>query len=1055
MNPVVFALRRPITIMVFVVALAMGAWLALRRMDVDIFPRLDLPVIYVAQPYGGMDPAQMEGLLTNYYEYHFLYISGIHHVESRNIQGAALMKLIFHPGTDMAQAMAETISYVNRSRAFMPPGAVPPFVMRFDTGSVPVGYLVLSSESKSLAEIQDQALFKVRPMFASLPGVSAPPPFGGSARTIAVRLDPERLRAYRTTPDEVIDALARGSTISPSGNVHVGESYPMVPFDSIAPQTTDFGRIPLKLGAIPSIHLRDLGTIEDSMDLPVGYALFNGRRAIYILVTKRADASTLSVVNEVKHALPKMQEALPDDIHVSFEFDQSPYVTRAIQGLALEGSLGAALTGLMVFLFLRDWRSVIVVVLNIPLALMGSIVALWLTGETINLMTLGGLALAVGILVDEATVEVENIHTQLEHGHAIPRAVRLGNAQTAVPRLLAMLCILAVFIPSFFMQGAARGLFVPLSLAVGFSMLTSYVLSSTFVPVLSVWLLRGKEEHERELLARPSFFGRLHDRYHDRLELLVRRRIPIIIGYLALTVAGIGLIGSRLGMDVFPAVDTGQFRLRFRAPDGTHFEKTEQIALAILDAVKQKVGPQNVEATVGYVGMVTPNYPINSVYQWMRGPEEGVLRVALNPASGVRIDQLQEELRRDLPQVLPNVRFSFEPGDIVSEVMNFGASTPVEVAVNGPNIAETRAYLSKVEGELAQIPELRDLQVVQSLDYPAIKVKMDREKAGISNVSTDEVARSLVAATSSSRYIVPNFWPDPKTGIGYQVQVEVPAKSITSVEELATVPVKHFGDKQLLLRDVTQIDQGTVPGEFDRYNMKRELSLAANVAGADLGTVSRHVQKAIGRAGKLPKGATLDVRGLVPTMSQMLAGLATGLLLAIVVIFLLLSANFQSLRLAFVTISSVPAVLLGVVLALWLTRTTLNIQSFIGAIMAIGVAMANGILLVTFAHERQREGQTADQAAVAGATSRLRAILMTSLAMTAGMLPMALALGESGEQTAALGRAVVGGLLAATAANLLIMPSIFAFVERNATGRSASLDPDDEESVYYERGVTT
>ena len=432
----------------------------------------------------------MEGLLTNYYEYHFLYISGIHHVESKNIQGVALMRLFFHPGTNMAQAMAETINYVNRAQAFMPPGTVSPFVMRFDTGSVPVGYLVLSSESRTLGEIQDLALFRVRPMFASLPGVSAPPPFGGSQRTIVVNVDPDRLRAYHVSADDVVAALSTGNTISPSGNVRVGDLYPIVPLNSLVGRVEELGNIPLRAGAAPVVYLRDLATIEDSSDIPTGFALVNGRRAIYLLATKRADASTLNVVNEIKRNLPQMQAVLPDDIHVSFEFDQSPYVTRAINTLVAEGLLGAVLTGLMVLLFLRDWRSVIVVVLNIPLALMAAVVGLWISGQTINLMTLGGLALAVGILVDEATVEVENIHTQFVHTSQIARAVRLGNAQTAIPRLLAMLCILAVFLPSFFMEGAARSLFVPLSLAVGFSMLASYILSSTFVPVMSVWLLR-------------------------------------------------------------------------------------------------------------------------------------------------------------------------------------------------------------------------------------------------------------------------------------------------------------------------------------------------------------------------------------------------------------------------------------------------------------------------------------------------------------------------------------------------------------------------------------
>ena len=489
MNLILFALRRPISVVIALVAIGLGCVLAIQGMPVDVFPTLNLPVIYVCQPYGGMDPAQMEGFLAYYYEYHFLYITGIDHVESKNIQGLSLMKLYFHPDTNMAQAMAETVSYVNRARAFMPPNTVSPFVMRFDTGSVPVGYLVLTSE-RPIGEIQDLALNRVRPMFARLPGVSAPPPFGGNQRTVVVTLNPELLRGYDLTPDDVVTALTQGNTISPSGNLPLDGKYPFVPVNTVVRDIRDLESIPLRSGPKAPVYIKNVGYVQDSTDAPTGYALVDGRRAVYILVTKRADASTMSVVNSVKAALPDMEKALPPDIHVSYEFDQLPYVTRAIWGVASEGALGAVLVGLMILLFLRDWRSAIVVLLNIPLALMAALTALWLAGQTINIMTLGGLALAIGILVDESTVEIENIHTQMAHAPSIARAVRLGNAQTAIPRLLAMVCILAVFISSFFMQGAPRAMFAPLSLAVGFSMVASYLLSSTFVPVLSVWLLR-------------------------------------------------------------------------------------------------------------------------------------------------------------------------------------------------------------------------------------------------------------------------------------------------------------------------------------------------------------------------------------------------------------------------------------------------------------------------------------------------------------------------------------------------------------------------------------
>jgi multidrug efflux pump subunit AcrB len=827
-------------------------------------------------------------------------------------------------------------------------------------------------------------------------------------------------------------------------------------------------------------------TIEDSTDIPTGYALVNGKRAVYILVTKRADASTLDVVREVKANLPRMKAVLPEDIDVKFEFDQSPYVTNSMKGVGVEGLLGAFLTGLLVFLFLRDWRSVLVVVLNIPFALLGAVVALALTGQTINLMTLDGLALAVGILVDESTVEVENIHTQMDKAANIAQATRLGNAETAVPRLLAMLCVLAVFVPSFFMQGAAKALFVPLSLAVGLSMIASYLLSSTFVPVLSVWLLRHYHPDARAEPGRFSF-ARLRAGYARALEAVLRFRWALVGAYVVAAGLVIWLVGGRLGREIFPTVDSGQFQLRLRAPDGTRIERTEEIAKEALEIIKDearkdKEGKSNVALSLGYVGLVASSYPINNIYLWTRGPEEAVLRIALKERSGVRIEDLKHRLRDELPRRLGDwlvrklrqeglpedvvaerlrgLRFSFEPADIVNEVMSFGSPTPVEIAIGGPEFSDTRAYADKVRSELDKIVSLRDLQVVQPLDYPAVAVDVDREKAGLSGVTTADVARSLVSATSSSRFVVPNFWAFPKTGIGYQVQVEVPPYQINSAEEIGMIPVKGKGGKQVLVRDVAQVRERKEIGEYDRYNMQRLVSLTANIEGEALGRVAAHIAAALQAAGEPPRGVLVDVRGQVVPMQQMFGGLAggrwyegltLGLGLAVVAIFLLLTAYFQSLRLAVVSVSAVPAVIAGVAVMLWITGTTLNIQSFMGSIMAIGVAVANAILLVTFA-ERSRRGGSALAAAVEGAQGRLRPVLMTSCAMLAGMVPMALGIGEGGQQVAPLGRAVIGGLGAATLATLLVLPSVFTLVQGKSSTASVSLDPEDPESRYFVHG---
>lgn len=1038
------ALRRPLTILVAVLSIALGSMLALKRMPVDIFPNLNLPVIYVAQPYGGMDPAQMEGYLVFYYEYHFLYISGIEHVESKSIQNVGLIKLFFHPGTDMSQALAQTISYVERARAFMPPGTVPPFVMRFDAGSVPVGQLVFSSETRPIGEVQDLALNRVRPMFANLPGVSAPPPFGASARTIVIRVDPERLRQYGMSADDVVKAVTAGNMIAPAGNVRTGLINRIATVNAVVTDISELAALPLRTGSGPTVYLRDVGTVTNSTDILTGYALVNGHRTIYIPVTKRADASTLEVVNRVKAELPKMQALLdsltpaPGAITVSFEFDQSIYVKNSMRGLAMEGALGAILTGLMVLLFLRDLRSAFIVVLTIPFALLGALVGLWLSGQTLNIMTLGGLALAIGVLVDEATVAIENIHVHLARGAPKPRAVFEATKETVIPRFLAMLSVTAVFVPSFFMVGISRALFVPLSLAVGFAMLASYFLSSTFVPILSVWILAEQHTSGR------TPFGRLQDLYARFLVRLLQLRVSLLLVYVGLAAVIFVVVGRRLGTDIFPAVDTGQFQLRLRVPTGTRVEETERLTLKALEAIRTAAGPDDVAITLSFVGTPPPNYPINYIYLWTSGPQEAVLLVALKHNSGIRIADLQERLRAKLPAVLPpDTTLSFEAGDIVSQIMNFGAAAPIEVAVMGPNFPANRAFAEKIMGGLRTIDSLRDLQYAIPLDYPTLDIRVDRERTAQLGLTTRDVARALTPGTSSSRYVDPNYWRDPTTGIAYQIQIEVPQQEVQSLEDVQSLPVTS-GVAPALVADLTQVKLSTMPGEFDRYNMLRMVVVSANIApGTDLKRAGDEVETVIRQVGDPPRGVTVNVRGQVPPMDQTLSGLRSGLALAVVAIFLLLTANFQSTRLALVVLATVPAILAGVVVALWMTTTTINVQSFMGAIMAIGVGVANTILLVTFAERNRQDGQSAVQAAGEGARSRLRPILMTSFAMIAGMVPIALAIGEGGEQTAPLGRAVIGGLVASTLTVLLVIPALFSIVQSRASLKPPSLHPDD------------
>ena len=1037
------ALGRPITVLMIVLGVGLTSALALQRMRADILPELGTPVLYVAQAYGGMDPAQMEGYLVNYYEFHFLYINGIDRVESKSIQDVGLVALYFHPGTDMAQALAETVAQVNRARAFMPPGTVPPVVLRQDAGSMPVGYVTFASETRSLNEIQDLALFRVRPMFGTLPGVSGRPPFGGNQRTIVINVDPNRLRAYGLSADEVIQAVAKNNVIVPSGYVRVGDEAKAAPINAVVRNIDELLEVPLRPGAGATVFLRDVGSVQDTMDILAGYAIVNGRRSVYLPVIKRADASTLDVVGEVRRALPQMRALVPEDITVDFAFDQSEYVTSAIRSLTIEGLLGAFLTGVAVLVFLRDVRGGLIVIMTIPLALLAAVVGLWIAGQTINLMTLGGLTLAIGILVDESTVAIENIHTHMRRERNTALAVLNAGAEVAIPQFLAMLCVAAVFTPALFMVGPGRALFVPLALAVALAMTASYFLARTFVPVMATWLLRPSHPSTSS----TGRFERAHERYGVALNRLIAHGGVVMALYLAITVGVVLVFGNIIGNEIFPRVDTGQLQMRIKAPPGTRVERTELIAQKILQFFAKEAGPEHIRGSIGYVGVQPTSYPINTILLWTSGPHEAVLRVALDPDARVSTEALKERLRASLDTLAPGTTIAFEPADIVSQVMSFGASTPIEVAVSGADFAASRKFADRIRANMAHIPSLRDVQFAQSLAYPSLNIQVDRERAGQLGVTVQDVGRALVASTSSTRFTQPLYWAAPN-GVSYQVQVEIPQSLTNSPGSLETIPVSHGDSLYPLVGDVATISEGTTIGQYDRINQQRMVTITADLKDVDLGTAAGQVSQAIASAGQAPRGVSVAVRGQIAPMQQTLNGLRTGLLLAIVAIFILLGAYFQSLRIAVIVIATVPAAMGGVLLALAIARDTLNVQSFMGAIVAIGVAVANAILLTTFAEQSRMTGNSSAAAAADGAFSRLRPILMTTSAMVVGMIPLAL----GAAQTAPLGRAVIGGLIGATAATLFVLPAAFAVVQSRAPRRSASMDPHDPSSTFYAGG---
>lgn len=1040
MNLLQGALRKPITVLVAVLAIVFFSVMAIRNMKIDIFPTLGLPTIYVAQPYGGLSPEQMEGLITSYYEYHFLYVTGVKFVESKSIQGATIIKVQFQEDTDMSQAMAEIVGYVNRSRAFMPPGTVPPFITRFDAGSVPVGQLVFTSDTRSLSEISDLALFRVRPMFSTLPGVSAPPPFGGNQKTVVIKVDPERIKNYKLSPDEVVQAIAKANTISPAGNVRIGDETVLTPQNTIVENIKELETVPITLGAGPAIYVRDIASVQLSSDVTTSYALVNGKRSVYIPVTKRSTASTWDVVKRVKAALPEMQAAIPEDIKVTYEFDQSGYVINSLLSLLFEGGLGAILTGLMVLLFLGDKRSALIIVLTIPLALLTGVTFLFLAGQTINIMTLGGLALAVGILVDEGTVTIENIHRHQEMGKMKARAIMDACKEIVWPKLLILLCILAVFVPSLFMTGVPRGMFLPLSLAVGFAMIASFFLSNTFVPVLANWWLKDKvSEHPSER------FEKFRTAYFSRLDKFSKHSGLTIGLYSAITIILLVVLSIFIGTEIFPKVDAGQAVVRLRLPVGTRVERTEETTQKVL-ALADSITGNGVDITSAFVGTQPSSYPVNLVHLWTSGPHEAVVRINLSENASIGIEEFKEQLRETAQRKIPQLKLSFEPGDIVEQVINLGSSNPIELAITGRNLTQNRILAEKLETKLKAIYYLRDVQIATPLDYPSIKIDIDRVKAGQLGLNVDQISKSTVAATSSSRFTQPNYWLDKSTGTAYQVQVEYPQYQMNSTDDIEMIPVSD--DPQVYLRDVARWSTRLTPGEYDRLNQQRFITVTGNIYEKDLGAALKEVNAAVASLGELPKGVKVLVKGQAELLNDTMSSLQSGLVIAIVVIFLLLSANFQSFRLSLVTLSIVPAVVSGSLFFLLITGKTLNIQSYMGMIMAVGVAIANGILFITNAEQFRKEGNRL--AYREGAFNRLRPILMTSLAMIAGMIPMSLGLGEGGDQVAPLGIAVIGGLLFSLASTLLLLPLIYHRVQGGKPNSSASLDPDDVESSFYQ-----
>lgn len=1068
------ALKRPITTVVITVSLLIFAVLSAINIPIDIFPQLNLPTIYVIESYGGMSPQQMEGFFSTRLQDQFLYVNGIKSISSKNIQGLTLIKLSFYESTNMAEASAQVALQVNRAQSFFPPGALPPQVVRFDASSLPVGQLVLDSKSESLKDIYDMAATRIRPMFSTIPGLSAPPPFGSNARSIILSVDPNKLRSYSLTPDEVVEALSKFNVMSPSGNLRLDNTIYLTTMNSLIKNTDNFGKIPVITKNGVPIYIQDIARVTDAADVTVDYALVNGKRSVYIPVVKTADASTWTVVQTLKSKLAEMQSLLPDDVKISYEFDQSVFVVNAVKSLMTEGGLGALLTGLMVLLFLRDWRSSLIVVITIPVSILIGVLLLGLFGQTINIMTLSGLALAIGILVDQATVTIENIHQHLEMGKNKKQAIYDACEEISFPLLLILFCILAVFAPSFMMNGVPKAMFLPLSMSIGLTMIVSFIIAQTLVPILSNWLINASQYQHYEHGKIHAHAGegldeieegqiRMHQRAEEEhpekndlfekikmsFKKIITRWMPnkkvIIPVYLVVVFVLAGICFVVIGKDMMPKLNNGQFQMRIKEPQGTRLERTEDKFKQVLQIIDKTVD-HHVGITSGYIGLVPSSFGSSNLYVFNTGTHEAVLQVNLDEKYHVNMDELKDALRKNIKQEIPELGISFEPIDMTEKIMSQGASTPIQVQIAGKNMDQIVDFSNKVFAKLKAISYLRDIQIDQPQKFPAVSITLDRLKVSQLGLNIKDISRSVTASTSSSRFTEKNLWLDEKSAYTYQVQVQVPEYVMNTMDELKEIPLLK-GQSSPTLADVADFKVNYAPGEYDRVGPRRYLTVSANIYKKDLGTATSDVQKAVSSLGTPPKGLIANLQGMSSLLTETLTSLQNGLGFAILVIFLLLAANYQSFKLSLTVLCTIPAVILGSLTALLLTGSTLNLQSYMGMIMSTGVSVANAILIVTNGENLRLEFQDATKAAITSASIRLRPILMTSLAMIAGMIPMASGMGEAGEQTAPLGRAVIGGLFASTLAALFILPLVFAWVQDKTTYESPSLMPENENEL--------
>lgn len=1044
------ALRRPYTFVVMALLILFLGIASIKTTPTDIFPEIDIPVVTVVWQYAGLSPDQMAKQITTFSEYTISSaVDNVKNIESQTLSGVSVIRIFFQPNVRIDAAIAQVTAVSQTILRRMPPGAQPPFIIRYNASSVPILQLALGSKTLTEAQLYDYGIYRVRQAIAPVRGATLPLPYGGKPRQIMVDLDPQALLSKGLSPLDVSNAINAQNLTLPTGTSKIGQTEFIVDLNGSPDTVGALNDIPIKQVNGSTIYIHDVAHVRDGFAVQTNVVRQDGNPSVLLTILKNGGASTIDIVNQIKALLPGMRAAAPPGLEMTELFDQSIFVRAAISGVVKEGVIAALLTAIMILLFLGSWRSTFIVMVSIPLSILASLSIMSLLGYTLNVMTLGGLALAVGILVDDATVEIENIHRNLAQGKPVQRAILDGAQQIAVPAFVSTLAICTVFVSVVFLNGPAKYLFTPLALAVAFAMLTSYLLSRTLVPVMVKYLIRGHEidrpDDNRFTRIQQSFeqrFNRLRQRYVDTLAWSLQNRRTILVLF-ALLVGSALILLPIVGRDFFPTVDAGQLRLHVNAPAGTRLEETKLIFSRVEDLLREVIPSDEIATVIDNIG--TPQY-VNLAFSDNStiSSADGEILVSLKPHHRGATPDYVRALREKLATRFPDLSFYFQPADIVSQILNFGLPAPIDIQIAG-YAPQNYGIAREIEARLKQIPGAADVGLHQVTNAPELKVKVDRTRAHELGFTERDIASSLLISLSSSSQVTPNFWTDPKTGINYPVAIQTPQHLVDSIDAISSTSLAGRDPAHpQLLSNIILLDRAETPAVVSHTNVQPVFDVYANIQGTDLGRVSDRVTKIVNEfRPKLAPGNTITVRGQVESMNTAFAKLGLGLIFAALLIYFLMVVNFQSWTDPFIIITALPGAFAGIIWMLFLSHTTLNVESMMGAIMSIGVATANSILMITFANERLHEGQTALDAAILAGHTRLRPVLMTALAMIIGMVPMALGLGEGGEQNAPLGRAVIGGLSLATIATLFLVPVIFTMLRHKTR---LGLSDDREES---------